>query len=157
MPQRDVVLHPRAPQIEVPVLQPRVFGDAGFIRDWKGRRLRVVQQPDLADGHLDLAGLYLRIHRLRRPQLHLPEDGDDVLRPHPLRVGQDLLVISCNDLREAMTVAYVEKHERPEVAHAVHPSEEHDVRAHILARERAAGVRARELTERLNHRFEYLV
>ena len=47
VPQDHVLLQPLAPQVEVAVAQPHLFGDRGVFVDRERRRLRVVQQPDV--------------------------------------------------------------------------------------------------------------
>ena len=48
-------------------------------------------------------------------------------------------------------IAHVDEDERPEIAHAVDPAEQHDVAADVGGAKRAAGVRAREVTELFSH------
>ena len=46
--QDQVALHARPAQVDVAVLEPRLFGDLDLVGDHERRRLRLVQQPDLA-------------------------------------------------------------------------------------------------------------
>ena len=97
---------------------------------------------------LDLAGRDLRVHRLRRARLDVPEDRD---RRTPgaaaSRQADERLVVAHDDLRDAVAVADVDEDERAEVADAVHPAEQDDVLADVGGRQRAAGVGAREGSE----------
>ena len=56
VPQDQVLLQPRPPQIEIAIAQPRLLGDRRVLGDRERRRLRLVQQADLGRDDLDLAG-----------------------------------------------------------------------------------------------------
>ena len=135
MPQRDVVLHPRPAKVEVPILQPHLFGDRRFVAaDREGRHLRVVEQPDLTRLDLDLAGPHLRVRGVRRPFDDRADDSDHEFRPELLGVVDQRVALARDDLREAMTVAKVDEDERPKVADAMNPPEQDDVLADVVLR-----------------------
>ncbi len=126
MPQRDVVLHARTPQIKVAVLQPGVLGHRRLIGDRERRGLGVVQLPDLARADLDRAGADLRVHRLRRARLDTPENRNHILRAQPLRQADERLVVAHDNLRDAMAVTDIDEDKGAEVTNAMHPAEEDD-------------------------------
>ena len=152
MAQDDVVLQPRTAQVEIAILQPHVFRHRRVVGDRKRRRLRLVEQRQLRDDHLDFAGRQLRIHRLGRSAAHRAADADDELGSQALGLGhQRLVVLVEDDLRDAGAVADVDEQQPAEVAHAMHPAEQHDVRADVVGPQRAAGVRACQVAELLSH------
>ena len=144
VPQREVVLHPRPPQIEIAILQARVFGDRRLVGDGKGRGLRVVQHTDIGRANLDRAGADFRVHGLWRARLDVAEDRDHVLRPEPSGARDERLVVADDHLRHAVAIANVDEQERAEIAKTVHPAEQHGVLADVGSREGTAGVRSRE-------------
>ncbi len=144
VPQREIVLHARPPQIEIAILQARVFGDRRLVRDRKGRGLRVVQHTDLVRTNLDRAGADFRVHGLGRARLDVPEDRDHILGPESSGARDERLVVADDDLRHAVTVANIDEQERAEIPKTVHPAEQHDVLADVGCRECTAGVRSRE-------------
>ena len=150
--QDDVVLQPRPAQIEIAVLEAHVFGHRRLVGDRKRRRLRLVQDRQLADDDFDLAGRELRVDRVGGAPPHPPADADDELRAQALGLGhQRLVVLVEDDLRDAGAIADVDEQQSAQVADAVHPPEQHDVGADVVRAERAAGVRARQIAELLSH------
>ena len=145
-----VALHARAAQIDVAVFQPRLLRDLHVVADHERRRLRFVQKPDLARADLDLPGRDLAVHRFRRAMLHPAHHGHHELRAQALRVRDERIVVSRDDLREPVPVADIDEDQRPEVAHPVHPAEKDDVLADVLRAERTAGVRACQFSEWFN-------
>ena len=67
--QNDIALHVRTAQIDVAILQARVFLDVDVVFHRKRRRARFVQNPELLDHHFDFAGRNGRIDGFRRAQL----------------------------------------------------------------------------------------
>jgi hypothetical protein len=140
MPQREVLLHARAAQIEIAIREPRVFGDRRFVRDRKWRCLGVVQHPDLIGLDLDFSGLHFWIDGVGRTLFNPSEDGDDVLAAQAFRRLDERLVVTDDDLRDAVAIADVDEHERSEVADAVHPAKQNDVASDIGGRQGTAGM-----------------
>ena len=60
MAHDQVALHARAAQVDVAVLEARLFGDLDLVGDHERRRLRLVQQADLGRADLDRPGRDLR-------------------------------------------------------------------------------------------------
>jgi hypothetical protein len=144
VPQREVVLHPRPPQIEIAIFQTRVFRDRRLVGDGKRRRLGVVQQQDVVGPDLDRARADLGVHRVGRARLDVSEDRDDVLGPKAASTRDERLVVTDDDLRHAVAIANVDEKKRAEIAKTVHPAEQYDVLADVGSREGAAGMRSRE-------------
>jgi hypothetical protein len=152
VPQDQVLLHARPPQVEVAVAQARLLGHRRLVGDRERRRLRLVEDADLACGHLDLARGELRVDRLGGAPLDAAEDGDDVLGPDAAGDLEDAARTGArHDLGEPVAVAQVEEDERPEIPHPVDPAEEHDVAPDILRPERAARVGPAQIAQRLPH------
>ena len=151
MAQRQVVLELRPAQIEIAVLQPRLFRHVLVFGNRERRRLRLVQDPHFPRAHFHFTARQRQVHRVRRAALHLAEDGDDKLRTQRLRLVQQRRVAFDNHLRQAVAVADVEKHQRTHVADAVHPAEQDDVLANVGETKGATGVRASEGSELFSH------
>jgi hypothetical protein len=146
MAQDDVAGQPRTPQVEVAVLQPHVLRYGTLVGDRKRRRLRLVQNGELADDDFHLAGGELGIDRLRRAPLHASLDPDDEFGAEPLPlVHQRLVVLVENDLRDAAAIAHVHEQQPAEIAHPVDPPEEHHVAADIGRTQRAARMSAGQI------------
>jgi hypothetical protein len=144
VPQHDVLLHARAAEVQVPVLQTDVLRHRRIVGDGKRRRLRVVEETDLRRGDLDLTGRNLRVDRVGGPRLDPAEHRHHELRAQALRLRHERIVVADDDLRDAVAIAQVEEQQRAEIADAVDPSEQHDVAPDVGGRQRAAGVRARK-------------
>ncbi len=145
MPQADVRLQARTAQVEVAVAQPDVLRHRAVLGDLKRRRLRFVEQTNLAGQHFHFAGRQLRIHRLVSATLHVAGDADDKLRAESLGDGHQRVVFADHHLRDAGAVANIEKRDAAEVADAVHPAKQHDVGADVGGTERATGMRSSEV------------
>jgi hypothetical protein len=68
---------PAAPQIDVTVLQPQIFGSLFFWKNLKGERLTLTDYLALGDDYFDLTGSELGVDRLHGPQDHLARDPDN--------------------------------------------------------------------------------
>ena len=151
VPQDDVLLQGRAAQVEVAVLEPRLFRHRLLAVDEERRRLRFVEQADGGGPHLDLAGGQLGVHRVGRAAFHQAFDADDELAAQPLGLLDQCGVVLHDHLRDAVAVAHVEEHDRAEVAHLLHPAEQHRALVDVGGPQRAAGVRTSERSELLSH------
>ena len=152
MAQPDVLLHARAPQVEVPVAEADLLGHGSLVRDRKWRRLRLGEHSDLAGEHFHLACCELRIDRVLGATLYDAGHTDDVLRPQPLRHGHQRLVVAHDDLRQAGAIADVDEGDAAKVAHAVHPPKQHRLAADIVGPKPAAGMGSGQTTELVGHR-----
>ena len=155
MPQLDVGLHRRAPQVNVAVLQPHFFVGQRRLRGQKRRRLRLVQQQQFFRHHLDLAGRDVAVHGCGVALLDLADDRD-----HELGAQRGRLVVQAraalaveHHLRDPGAVADVNENQVAEVAPAVHPSHEHGARSGIAGAQRAAGVSPSKISQEVEHEF----
>jgi hypothetical protein len=152
VPQNHVGRQARAAEIQVAVLQAHVFRDRRLVGDRKRRRLRLVEDGQLLDDDLDLAGLELGIGRLGRAAPHAAGDADHVLRAQPLGLRHlRRVVVVEDDLRDARAVAHVHEQQAAEVAYPVDPAKQHHAGADVRRAERAAGMSASQFTELLSH------
>jgi len=154
VPEADVRLQPRPAQVQVAVTQADVLGDGTVFRDLKRRRLRFVEDPDLAGEHFDFAGRELRVHGLLGPALYDARHADHELRSQLLRDGHERVVLAHDDLRHAAAIADVDEGHATQIADPVHPSEQHHVCSYILGAQRAAGVGSSQITEQFSHRVQ---
>ena len=95
--------------------------------------LRIVE---LADDDFDFAGRELRVDGVRRTgAARVPSTPIDELGSKPLGLGhQRLVVLVEDDLRDAVAVAHVDEQQAAQIAHAMHPAEQHHVRADVVGR-----------------------
>ena len=150
VPQRHVVLHARAAQIEVAVLQPHLFGDrrvlvaignGGAFASLSSR----ISRASTSISPVFIFGFTASAARGTTVPMH----RDDELRAQALGFVDERVVLAGDDLRHAVPVAEVDEDERAEVAHPMHPAEQNDILADVGGGELAGGVRAREFSERL--------
>ena len=125
--QADGVLHGTAPQVEVAVTQPGLLADLsgvlGVVGDLEGQRRGGVENLDVGDDDLDLAGGQVRVGVALGPGAHLTGDGQDVLGA---QVVGDLL--PDDDLGDTRGVPQVDEGHASVVTPSVHPSGEgHDL------------------------------
>ncbi len=151
VPQADVVLQTRPAQIEITVSEPRFLRDRGLLRDLKRRRLRLVEDPDLAREDFDVAGRQLRIDRVFGAPLDDAADADDELGPQFLRGRHQRFVLADDDLGHAGAIADVDERDAAEIADAVHPSEQHCFGPDVFRAQGSAGVRSRQISKRFSH------
>ena len=149
--QQQVLLHAGPAQIEVAIPQPHLLRDRPVVGNRERRPPGFIEDPELANEHLDFAGLQLRIDRLRRSALDRPDHRHHELGLQLLGPFDDPLVIASDGLCQPVAIADVEEQQRAEVADAVHPAEQHDLPADVLRPEGAAGVGATKIAEHVRH------
>ena len=126
VPQPQVLLHLRASQIEVAVLEAHVLGQI-LVVHLERRRYRWVQDLDRPRQHFDFARNEVRVHRAGGPAPHQPGDLDHVFAADLLRRGKRFGVIRiANNLHQALAIAQVDEYHAAMVATAVHPSAHFD-------------------------------
>src|SRR5205807_151736 len=153
VPKREVAVHHRPAEIEVPVREPERFIHLDLIGDRKRRRLRRVQDAEIADPHLDLAGGNLWVDRSGRPRGHAPPDGHDVLAPHLSGGGRGggRVLGSEDHLGDALAVAQIDEDETPEIAPGLDPPHQRDLPPHIRAAEAPVTVGPPPVAEPAGH------
>ena len=140
----EVVLHLRAAQVEIAVLEAHFFvGDCLFGRRKRGK-LRVVQDQQVRRGDFDFAGDHFRVDRIGAAQADLADSGDDVFRANMLGFGMAFgrKVLVQHNLRNAVAIAQVEEDEVAVIAAAIHPAHQRDGFAGVGGAQFAAGVSA---------------
>ena len=145
VPEADVLLQPRPPEVEVAVPQAHVLGDGRVVSDLKGWGLRFVEHADFPCEHLDLAGRELRVDGLVGPALHHAANADDVFGPEALGHRHQGVVVANHELRDARAVAQIDERDPAEIADSMDPAEQHDVRADVFGAQRSAGVCSSEV------------
>ena len=150
--QNDIALHPRTAQIDIAVLEPRLFRNVHFVFHRKRRRARFVQYPDLRDGHFHFAGVEIRVDGLGRALDHRAFHRDHVFgcalpsrACHHLRIG----VLPEDELRDAFAVAQVHEEHAAQVAAAMHPAHQDGGLAFVGGAQLAAGMGAAKVAEKI--------
>jgi hypothetical protein len=128
----------------------RVLRDGRVVHDRKRRRVRFVQDANLAGHDLHFPGRQLRIGALGGAPLHPAEHRDDELATDPLRRLEQRLVVARHDLRDAISIADVVEEQRSQIANGLDPAEKDHLLADVGRTQRAAGVRATKITERMH-------
>ena len=142
VPQQQRLLHLLPPQVDIAVLQPQVLagqiGAAGLER----RRGALVEDLQVADPKLDLAGLQLRIHRALGPPGDLAADQDHVLRPQGLGLLQGFVAAfrGENDLRLSVAIAKIGEQLPPMVPIGIDPAAEGDLLTDMIRAKFAASM-----------------
>ena len=139
----EIGRHTRAAQVEVAVAQADVLGGVHVVLDLEGRRLGGVEDHDLVDEDLDLAGRELGVVHALGALTHDARDLDRPLGADGLgrveRVAAGVLRVK-GDLRHAVAVAQVNEDEAAVVAAVPDPAGQRDRLADVLAAQLAAGV-----------------
>ena len=151
MPQADVRLQPRPPQIQIAIPQADVFRHRRVFSNLKRRRLRFVQQLQLARQHFHFAGQEFRVHGVRRPPLDEPAHADHVLGAQPLCLREQFVVAAEDDLGHSLPVADIDEKDTAQIADAVNPPEQGGVGVEVGGAELPAGVGSSPVAERFCH------
>ena len=143
----DHVLHVRAAQVQIAVLQAQHIVGLGVLHNFKGRGLRAGQQAQLGDVHLNVAG-----GDLVGLALPLPDQaggGDDVLRAEGRGLLKDILVgaVVEGELDQAGAVPQVHKDQTAQVPLPLHPAAQGDRLACVAQTQLAAVVGAAEILQ----------
>ena len=72
----------------------------------------------------------------------MPEHGNDVLGTESSGGAHERVVVPDHDLRNAEAIANIDKHERAEIADAMHPTEQDDVLSDVGCGEGTTGMSA---------------
>ena len=138
-------LHVWPPQVEVAILQPQFF--VRQVLTVCARRHRrgdaLVEQLEIGDAKLDLAGGVLRVRHAGRPLGDVAGHLDHVLGPQRLALFDDRrrrVGRIEHDLRDAVAVAEVDEQAAAVVAIAVDPATQRDGLADVIDAKFAAGM-----------------
>ena len=132
--QTDVLLHRRAAQVEVPILEPQLLGRVGAILDDERRRLRAREKVELRGDDLDVPGRHVGSPLPFPAKRDLAFDRDDVLAARLGRAVDRLLRRSGlveENLNQAAAVAHRQENEFSQIAAAAHPALEQHLPARV--------------------------
>jgi hypothetical protein len=119
--QAQPFLHHVATQVDVTVLEPRLFLDL-FV-ELERDRLRAVQHLDLAREQFDLPGRQVGVGRAGRPRPHRARDLQHPFVAYALGLGEHRRRVGIEDhLQQAVAIAQVDEDDAAVVAPAVHPA-----------------------------------
>ena len=147
----DHVLHHRAAQVQIPVLQSQHLVGLAVVQDLKGRGVRLGQQPQLLDLYLNLAGGDLQV--LAGPLPDHAHGGHHVLAAQALGLLEDLTVggVVKGQLQNARAVPQVHKDQRADVPLPLDPAAHGHGLADVRWTKGAAVVRAGKTLHRIHH------
>ena len=151
--QREVLLHHRAAQVEVAVLEADVLAGVDVVLDGKDRGPGLVEDPDLSSQHLDLPRGESGVHRVGGALGNLSDDREDVLRTHFVGRGMSRLgdLRTRHDLADPLAVAQINEDDAPEVPACGRPPHEGHRLPHVLGPQDPAVVCADEVALALSH------
>ena len=139
----------RAAQIDVAILQARVFADVHGFFHRERRRPRFVQDPTrsawISTSPVGMVGLMVSgVRSSTRPSMATTYSDRSLLRA-VMDVGIQTFVE--DDLRHTVAIAQVNEDDLSEVAAAMHPSHDDGALTGIFAAQLAAGVRATKVAK----------
>ena len=144
MAQGEVVLHLRAAEVEVAVLEADLFVGDGVVCDGEGRGLGVVEEEELVGDDFDEAGGHVGVGEAFSAETDFSFDGYDEFAAggFGFGVGGGGGFLVEDDLGDAGAVAEVEEYEVAVVAATVDPAHEDDGLIILIDAEFAALMRA---------------
>ena len=142
--QHQVLLHGRAAQVKVAVLEAHLIADLLGVVDLKRGGLRLGKDADVLGNDLDLAGRHLAVDRRLVARDQLAAHGYNELgaagKGDVEQIGVDRLVKRA--LHDARAVAHEQEQHAAVVAHAVDPAVDRDRLARVGQAQVAAHMRA---------------
>ena len=143
----DGMLHIRAAQVQIAVLQAEHIVGLGVLHDLKGRGLGLGQQPQLTDIDLDVAGGDLVGLALALP--HQASGGHDVLRAQGGGLFKNILggAVIKGQLHQTGAVPQVHKDQAAQVPLTLDPAAQGDGLARVAETQLAAVVGAAEVLQ----------
>ena len=138
--QCEVALQRRTAQIQITVFHTQVVAAVRVLLDGEWRRLRLIQDDEFVGRNLDVARRHLGV--LRRAFNDAPFGLKHVFAAEVCGHGARLFgrVFFDDDLRDAVTVAQVDKGHGAEVTHLLHPSGERHRTTDVAAAQFAASM-----------------
>ena len=133
--QNDVLLHFRAAQVEIAVLQAHHFIYVNAVLDVERRRLRLVEDAQLRADDFHLARLDVRVHRFFAARAYRTANSDTEF------VTQGFCLVERaafhagfikDNLHKTGTVTHIHEYESTMVTTAGNPAAQHDIRAYIF-------------------------
>ncbi len=123
------LLHLLPPQVDIAVLQPQVLAGQIEAAGLERRRGALVEDFQVTDADLDLAGLQLGVHGALRPPGNVAADQDHVLRAEGLRLLQGFVTAfrGENGLRLSIAIAKIGEQLPAMVPIGIDPAAEGDL------------------------------
>ncbi len=139
----------RPPQVEIAVLEADVVRNLAVFVERERRGFAGVENAQLADQHLDLAGLQLEIGHVAGPGFNLAFDRQNPLRAQLVRLGVRFRIdFRVEDhLSDAVAVAKVDEDNPAVVAAAKNPAHENDLLIQVVEAEGIAVMCAPQRSE----------
>ncbi len=134
MAQAKIALHPRAPKIEVTILESKIFVDGflGVHLEWRHRR--AIENFELPDRDLDVAGRKTRVLRARRTPADRTADAHDVFVSQMLGLRETGVLRMEDDLRDAFVISQIDENQAPVIPAPVYPAVQFNRRPFVSAR-----------------------
>ena len=136
MAQHEILLHLRAAQIKIAVLQAQHLIHLDAILNVERRRLCLVEDAQLLYHHLDHAGSHVRIYGFLRTGTHAAADSHHELVADSLSLVECLLANSRlvnNHLHQAGTVTQINKNQSAMVTAAGNPAAKNNLATHVVS------------------------
>ncbi len=142
MPQQQRLLHLLPPQVDIAVLQPQVLAGQIDAAGLERRRGALVEDFQVPDPDLDLAGLQLGIHRALGPPGNVAADQDHVFGPQGLGLLQGFVAAfrGENGLRLAVAIAKIDEQLSAMVPIGIDPAAEGDLLTDMIRAKFAASM-----------------
>ncbi len=142
VPKQQRLLHLLPPQVDVAVLQPQVLAGQIDAAGLERRRGALVQNLDMTDPKLDLAGLQLGIHGALGPPGNLAADQDYVLRAQGLGLLQGFVAAFRREdgLCLSVTIAKIDEQLPAVVPIGIDPAAEGDLLTDVVRTKFAASM-----------------
>src|SRR5580704_2390958 len=153
MPQANVVLHLRPPQIDIAMLQAHFLVGQDGVGGSEGQWLAIIEQAQLVGDNFDLAGRDVLVDGAGVAQLDVADDGHYELGSESIclvmygspSIGGD------NSLRDPTAIAQIEEDQVAEIAPLVDPAHENNFRARVRSAQLATHMSTFEITEEVEH------
>ena len=154
MPQLNVELHCIAAQVDVAIFQPHFLIRQRSIGGEKGRVLGFIQDAQFVSHQFNFAGGNVLVDGVGIAQLDGANGGNYELVAQQFRFVVDggVRLLADDDLRDAGTIAHVDKDEIAKIAATVYPSHENSFFAGIGGAQRAAHVSTLQVAEEIEQR-----
>ena len=136
MAQHEILLHLRAAQIKIAVLQAQHLIHLNAILNVEWRRLCLVEDAQLLYYHLNHAGSHVRIYGFLRTGTHAAADSHHELVADSLSLVECLLANSRlvnNHLHQAGTVTQINKNQSAMVTAAGNPAAKNNLTAYMVS------------------------
>jgi len=146
VPGNQVVLHRRAADVQIAVLEPQVFRHIAaacgrcarhhrLVGNGERQRIRFGEHSQFRDQDLDASGLDVGVFRARQPLLDVAPDRDAVFGAQQGGLLADVVgrhLRAEDDLHDAAAVAQVDEQQAAVIPEGIHPAGQQHVAADIL-------------------------